>query len=188
MENTSEVMAAPQMLNVMSRSERMAYSNQCAKRKLEKNGYKLVSRETFSELCPEISNWLSPLFNQCHDKNLPKYGRGDMLLLYKGGEEEGGKVKLYTSNHEYTLSFSLPKNNNKGYLGCILNCRKSECGETVTRGSDLHDGKYSKDTFLGIMFDIIKHEMEPIKVWLPENQKKVCTCGVNEGCTECRTL
>lgn len=180
----NEQMNCCQSINVMSRAERIKHSNQCAKKNIEKKGYRLVSKETFSELCPEIASWLAPLFTHQSHK-LPKYGRSDILLLYKGGEVEQGKVKLYTTNFEYTISFTLPKDNNGGYLGCILSCRKHECGETVTRGCDLHDGKYTKDTFLGIMYDIIKHEMEPIKLWIPELSEENCNCGENEGCTSC---
>ena len=43
----------------------------------------------------------------------------------------------------------------KAYLGCITDSRKPRAGEDWTRGNDLPDGDFSKDTFNRIMLGVL---------------------------------
>jgi hypothetical protein len=82
-----------------------------------------------------------------------------------GGGENHGYVVLCTNTHSYHLSFA------DDYLGCTSSCRTQRPGEGWTRGSDLHDGKFSRETFDAIIRDIFAYELvelapipEPVSV------------------------
>lgn len=69
---------------------------------------------------------------------------------------EPGHIYFYTNDNEYSITF------NKDYLGCIVSDRKPLPGENWTRSSDLCDGPFSHDTWLGIMNDILSVELVDI--------------------------
>lgn len=47
----------------------------------------------------------------------------------------------------------------EGYLGCTSQCRKPRAGEQQHRGSDLHDGPLTPETWHRILADIVSYEM-----------------------------
>lgn len=81
--------------------------------------------------------------------------------------EEGGRgsVVFCTAAHTYHLSFR------EDYLGCTASCRTVRPGESWTRGSDLPDGEFSRDTFDEIVRAVLAYELvdldpvvEPVEV------------------------
>lgn len=79
-------------------------------------------------------------------------------------------VKFYTADHEYSISARVPSHNEEtgdfdgGYLGCIVNKRKPRVGEHWTRGNDLPDGKYNKETWNKILNRILAYEIKNLQV------------------------
>jgi len=64
-----------------------------------------------------------------------------------------GSVIFCTVAHSYRLSFT------EEYLGATASSRTVRPGEDWTRGSDLPDGKFCRDTFDHIMKAVIGYEL-----------------------------
>lgn len=85
--------------------------------------------------------------------------------------------QAWKSLQEAKWEAGVEKLNNKGrppdagYLGCIASSRKPRAGETWTRGSDLHDGDLNKETWYGILADIVSYES--VKIHKKHNSKTV---------------
>lgn len=73
--------------------------------------------------------------------------------------------KLYTENHVYSISAHW-KENTAQYLGCIASTRKFRAGEDWTRGSDLPDGHFCRETWEKIKDRIIKYEMKGLAKYI----------------------
>ncbi len=79
-------------------------------------------------------------------------GRGGERFRFT--EKDGrGSVIFCTGVHTYHLSFT------DSYLGCTASCRTQRPGENWTRGSDLPDGGFSRDTFDEIIRAIVAYEL-----------------------------
>ena len=82
----------------------------------------------------------------------------------KNREEESSpdrfreRFYIYTRDHVYAITVAW-KEGNKGYMGCVVSCRKPRAGEDWTRGNDLPDGPYSYETWIKIKNAIIKKEL-----------------------------
>ena len=93
-------------------------------------------------------------------KTCARFGNLDKTMIFKKfGDSDRVNVKFFTAEHSYSISAT------KTYLGCIASCRKSRPGETWTRGSDLSDGKHTKETFDKIVRDIVSYEMKNLQCW-----------------------
>ena len=73
-------------------------------------------------------------------------------------------VLFFTDSHSYAIHAQL--RDGGGYLGAYTGTRKPRPGETWTRGNDLPDGKYCKDTFDKIMRAIVRYEMKRLQCWV----------------------
>ena len=129
--------------------------------------------DVLNEDFKDLAQWLKPLCRY--------YGRiEDFIIIdYK---EEKLHLTFFTKEHSYHIRARLPKivkRNEKdtekwldidapqecfreidtGYLGCTGQCRKPRAGEDWTRGSDLPDGSYSKETWDKIISAIVAHEL-----------------------------
>jgi len=113
---------------------------------------------------PEFYNWLSRIsrWSNIEDFVIPDY-------------KNGVRVRIYTKENCYSISVKMPRpnddesqNNNYGYLGCIVWSRKPIAGEDWSRGRDLADGKYCKETWDRILNDIVAYEL--VKVAKPKKQ------------------
>ena len=95
-------------------------------------------------------------------KHITKYGnfKNTVLFIDLG---DTLRTVFFTGEYEYYIRATLPKNDDVGYLGCIVNCRKARPGETWQRGSDLADGRYCKETFDRIVCDIVSYEMKHLQ-------------------------
>jgi len=83
-------------------------------------------------------------------------------------EDEGeGKEKeyeyrftfnIYTETHRYRIT-ALDRSKDEGYLGCTVSNRKPRAGEDWTRGNDLPDGEFIKETWEHIKNGILAYEL-----------------------------
>lgn len=65
---------------------------------------------------------------------------------------------IYTEEHRYRIS-AMDRSEDEGYLGCTSSTRKPLAGEDHTRGNDLADGKFTRETWERIKGDIIAYEL-----------------------------
>jgi len=86
----------------------------------------------------------------------------------KGGYEYRFKFNIYTETHKYRIT-ALDRSKDEGYLGCTMSNRKPRAGEDWTRGRDLPDGKFRKETWDKIKNAIIACEL----IGLAPEEKKV---------------
>jgi len=97
-------------------------------------------------------DWLKEIF---------PYGNEESYVRYEDKEEKLSNRKrlyIYTHDNVYAITVEWREENN-GYLGCVVSCRKPRAGEDWTRGNDLPDGPYSYETWKKIKNAIIKHEL-----------------------------
>lgn len=71
------------------------------------------------------------------------------------------RVKLYTDRHVFAIVARAD------YLGCVASTTKPRPGEDWTRGSDLPDGDFSRDTFRSILGAIVLYGL--LEVVQPEH-------------------
>lgn len=69
---------------------------------------------------------------------------------------ETTRIKFFTNDHYYQIKAT------PTYLGCQAGTRKPRVGEDHTRGNDLPDGKFSKETFDKIILSIVGYELKKI--------------------------
>lgn len=73
------------------------------------------------------------------------------------------RIRFYTATNRYSLEVVKETDQHKSYLGCTVSTRTPLAGELQTRGSDLHDGRYEKFVWQGILADVVSHEMIPLQ-------------------------
>lgn len=94
--------------------------------------------------CKEILlEWLSEI----------TFGNKDLYYKVREDTEEWFSIYLYTDKHRYCISCRLQ------YLGCTYSCRTPKPGEFWTRGGDLPDGNFCKETWNSIKNSIIQNEL-----------------------------
>ena len=97
----------------------------------------------YEELKAKLEEWLGGIL----------WGNGAKFRFEQFEGAPQGRVTFCTAMNTYTLSFK------EGGLGCVVSSRIQRAGETWTRGNDLHDGPFSRETFDAIMRDIIGYEL-----------------------------
>ena len=112
-------------------------------------------------------------------EEIARYSRVDRFLevVEDEGEGEGDgesyehrlRVRLYTENHKYAI-VATDRSKDNGYLGCVASTRKPRAGEDWTRGNDLADGPFNRETWEKIKNDIISYELVPL---VPKHEPKV---------------
>lgn len=138
----------------------------------------------------DFDKWLKELV-------YPKEVEDFIEVLYDGGGGEVGpeevpsverekRVAFYTDNHKYFIK-AIEREGEKGYLGCGVSARKPRAGETWTRGNDLPDGPFTKETLDRIEKGIIAYELEQLSVRSvqpPISEDPVGICG-DADCNVC---
>jgi hypothetical protein len=91
---------------------------------------------------------------------------GDVINFIQEGSGEGDMVEVkrtfsfYTDNHQYFIkAIERYDGDKKSYLGCGVNSRKMRAGEDWTRGNDLPDGEFTKETWDKIINAIVCYEL-----------------------------
>jgi len=108
----------------------------------------------------ELKNWF---------EEIARYQQVNKFLEVVKDEGESGeedyehrlRVRLYTNDHVYTI-VAHERGKDDGYLGCVASTRKPRAGEDWTRGNDLADGPFNRETWGKIKNDIIAYELVPI--------------------------
>ena len=90
------------------------------------------------------------------------------------------KIYLYTEDHKYMI-VAIDRENDNGYLGCQVSTRKPRAGEDWTRGNDLPDGPFNKNTWNSILNGIIRYEIVRLTEYrkpenTPENVEETKAC------------
>jgi len=107
--------------------------------------------EDLKREAPEFVEWLSGILWGDHEPL-------DIVLIDQPYEDRYS-VDIFTDTHSYHFSVKPPNEEDAdGYLGGQAGTRKSRAGEDHTRGNDLADGPYSKETFDKIVNDIVAYE------------------------------
>ena len=100
-------------------------------------------------------------------KDICPYGKSEDYFVIVAEEEEGERsrisVRFYTDNYLYAIAATDKKGEEKDYLGCTCSRRKFLPGEDWTRGGDLPDGEFNKETWEKIKNSIIKNELVKIE-------------------------
>ena len=89
---------------------------------------------------------------------------------YKKGEI---RLRIFTKDHYYTIVAKIPTEERpSGYLGTYGQVRKARAGEDWTRGSDLPDGSYSRETWDNFKNALISYELVKVVRHSPDTQDK----------------
>lgn len=68
------------------------------------------------------------------------------------------QCNIFTEEHRYRIS-AIDRSEDEGYLGCTASTRKPRVGEDWTRGNDLPDGKFTRETWEDIKNGILQYEL-----------------------------
>ncbi len=79
------------------------------------------------------------------------------------GWESGKIYQLYTDRYLYHI-VAKDRSKDAGYLGCQVSARKPRAGEGHTRGNDLPDGAFIRETWESIKNSIIRYELVKLGV------------------------
>lgn len=75
-----------------------------------------------------------------------------------GHAETYRQFSFFTTDHEYVIT-AKDVEGEDGYLGCQVSTRKPRAGENWTRGNDLPDGPFNRETWDRIIFGVVKYEL-----------------------------
>lgn len=98
--------------------------------------------------------------------DVTRWGKNKYLLQEEAGSDpkDGTQVRirvyLYTDGNRYSIVAT------PDYLGCIVSARKPRPGEDWTRGNDLADGRFCKETWHKILADIVSYELKTISDYI----------------------
>jgi hypothetical protein len=89
-------------------------------------------------------------------------GKPKDFVQEKEGESKPGLWRrvfyLYTDEYHYQI-VAIDRDKDDGYLGCQVSSRKPRAGEDWTRGNDLPDGPFTRDTWNKILNSMISYEL-----------------------------
>jgi len=95
--------------------------------------------------------------------------------------ERKWSFKIYTDRYVYRF-IAIDRYGKDGYLGCQVSSRKKRAGESWTRGNDLPDGPFTRETWERIKNDMIGWEIVPTAFYPnPETLSSEPAQTVEEG-------
>jgi len=106
------------------------------------------------------NEWMKPLFRRIRKEKCLEV-RGPSEAVSMDGSSLVKRYYLYTDNYKYSITARIYENG-RSYLGCVVSARKSLPGENWHRGNDLADGKFTYETWLKILNDIVAYELVPL--------------------------
>lgn len=115
---------------------------------------KLITTERLAELGEE--NIILPEGRQFIDwlKDFKSYSHKYINVTINGDDVFG--LTIYTVTHAYAFRI------NRNYLGCTAATRMPRAGEDWSRGNDLPDGKFTKETLTKILGAILFYESQKV--------------------------
>lgn len=118
----------------------------------------------------KLKSWFSP---SLHFANWDR----DVLVTDDEASGDGASsvhLTLYTATNLYHIKACQAPG--KSYLGCIAATRKPRAGENWTRGNDLPDGPFSKETWDKIIAAIVGYEL--VKIHREQEERNPELLGV----------
>jgi len=131
-------------------------------------GGSIMEKETNYHWESQLRTWLKEICPWDQDENYVQY-HGRLPLGYEFAKEmyrvvvnsawakqtnkNTLKMLIFTKDYKYAIVA------NETYLGCTMSCRKPRAGEDWTRGNDLPDVKFSRETWEKIKNAIIRNEL-----------------------------
>ncbi len=109
---------------------------------------------TFAEMKNQMQEWIDELVSR-RISPANSFRFEDLESDSKDGSVAGRYI-FCTYAHQYSVRFV---SHERTYLGCVASCRVTRPGETWTRGSDLADGEFSRETWDRILWDILAYEL-----------------------------
>lgn len=122
----------------------------------------------------ELKMWLKEMVNPYK----PSSFIYDVQGSNQPNKEQEWVFNLYTDKNLYRIT-AIDRFNEEGYLGCTFSRRKPEVGESWTRGGDLPDGPFIKETWDKIKNSIIRNELIELKTEIVKDNEEHLKC---EGC------
>jgi hypothetical protein len=105
------------------------------------------------EMKEQLTHWMNDMKHGYRNEDLYMVVEDKRILIY-----------MFTLTNEYRI-VAVCKNEgvlNRGYLGATASSRTPRAGEDWTRGNDLADGDFSKNTWHRILSDIVGYELVKI--------------------------
>lgn len=135
--------------------------NENLKQRLENDfGGKIIDWGQLIEIEPDLAHWLHTIIRG-DGKNVDSH-----ILMYYNDNDKRIRCFLYTNNNRYSINAVIPNDHKpNGYLGAGFSRRKPDVGEDWTRGADLPDGPFNKETFDAIIRKIIANELKKLELW-----------------------
>jgi len=135
--------------------------NENLKQRLENDfDGKIIDWGQLIEIEPDFAHWLHTIVKG-DGKNVDSH-----ILIYYNDSSKRIRCFLYTNNNRYTINAVIPtEDKSKGYLSAGFSRRKPNAGENWTRGGDLSDGSFNKETFDAIIRKIIATELKKLELW-----------------------
>jgi hypothetical protein len=84
---------------------------------------------------------------------------GEWVKDTQGGASQTYDVRIFTGSRQSYRITGVDERKGDGYLGCINRNTHMKAGEEHTRGSDLPDGPFNKDTWDRIVNGIVRNEL-----------------------------
>lgn len=131
-----------------------------------KKEIEIISVNSLADEYSELKSWL---------EEMRRINIEDYMIVRR--ENDMIRIRFYTDSHQYAIVARLPNRggdkyrgpDDKGYLGCYASCRKPRAGENWTRGNDLADGPYTRETWQRVMSDILAYEL--VKIAKPQKAR-----------------
>lgn len=118
-----------------------------------------IEPEMLKDRIPRFYNMLA---------SLPRFGENGIvqkMLTFKSTQSDDSYYAVFfTTTHSYHIHCRDNGVGVKGYLGATMSNRTPRVGEDWTRGADLADGSFTKDTFHEIVLGIIGIEMKDLEI------------------------
>lgn len=118
-----------------------------------------------SELKTLETEWFKELIFRGDLESFQRYVKAEVVQWDgKLGPVAGKKYKIYTANNYYAIIARTKEGvvGDDGYLGCVVSNRTPRPGEDWTRGRDLPDGAFTKETWDKIVRAIAAYELLPM--------------------------
>ena len=132
--------------------------------KKEEFDWKSQFREWLKEIIPwdKIAGYVQFVHEIPEEWVKGKMGPFNVQHIKFAGQQESISIRVFTKEHKYRITA------NKDYLGCCAASRKARAGEDWTRGNDLPDGKFNRETWEKIKDAILRYEM--VRVMKPQQE------------------
>jgi len=110
-----------------------------------------------------------------------KHGYRDFNMYMEVKDKGWIKIVMFTHVNKYTIMVRPSVSNFRcAYLGATASSRTSRAGESWTRGNDLTDGKFCRETWIKILGDIVGYEL--VKIHRPIQHKFDCAVHNEPAC------